>query len=384
MNMAASGPVSWPATVDFLVLGGGPAGSAFAILAARAGASVAIVERYGFADDRPGEQLAGAVRSAIDALGIPVEEGAGFTAPSQGIVSLWAGGAPLTKPYHAVGQPQALRVVRNRFDTMLFEAAKQAGAAAFVPATLIRAVRRRRCGWNTILAVRDIHCALSAGAIIDATGRTTAFSRNNGAHRKSCGDMFALVVWLRTHAAMRGHGGMLTIESCPMGWWSTTATSDDRLVATLFTSAAMMKSARAGAAQWWKQALAVAPYTSRLVYKSHAKPDRCRVFPAFPSVSSKMYGSRWIAIGEAAVAFDPLCGQGVELAIESAFRGFEMMSVEGSSHAIGSVYQNAITDRYREHLAKRIEIYREAADVLLDSFMANGVRNRRGRDQLRR
>jgi 2-polyprenyl-6-methoxyphenol hydroxylase-like FAD-dependent oxidoreductase len=93
-----------PEAVDFLILGGGPAGSAFAILAARAGASVAIVERHGFADDRPGEQIAGTVRGALDALAIPAAAGALLSAPSQGIVSLWAGEAPLTKAYRSLGQ----------------------------------------------------------------------------------------------------------------------------------------------------------------------------------------------------------------------------------------------------------------------------------------
>ena len=58
-------------SVDFLVIGGGPAGCAFAILAARAGASVVLVERDDYRQVRPGEHLAGRVRPMLDALHVP-------------------------------------------------------------------------------------------------------------------------------------------------------------------------------------------------------------------------------------------------------------------------------------------------------------------------
>ena len=96
------------------------AGAAFAIRAARAGASVVLVERRGFDEMRPGEHLSGHVRGALDALQIPARDFAGIVTSSPGIVSLWTGGAPLTKPYAATGGAPALRVVRHRFDALLF------------------------------------------------------------------------------------------------------------------------------------------------------------------------------------------------------------------------------------------------------------------------
>jgi flavin-dependent dehydrogenase len=360
-----------PEAIDFLILGGGPAGSAFAILAARAGASVAIVERHGFADDRPGEQIAGTVRGALDALAIPAAAGALLSAPSQGIVSLWAGEAPLTKAYRSLGQPEALRVVRNRFDAMLFDIARMAGAFVFVPATLHSASRRRGGTWRAMVAVEGHHIPLSASTIVDATGRVAAFSRGQDAQRNNHGDMFALVAWLR--ATVRGHGGMLSIEACPCGWWSATATPNEQLVVSLFTSAAMMKSARTGLDDWWRGVLSTAPYTRQLVRRGDIQSGRMRVFPVFPSISSRMHGHGWIAVGDAAAAFDPLCGQGVELALESAFRAFEAMSAGAGSARSAPLYQSAITDRYRRHLMRRAEVYAEAADSLSTAFMVNGV-----------
>jgi 2-polyprenyl-6-methoxyphenol hydroxylase-like FAD-dependent oxidoreductase len=84
-----------------------------------------------------------------------------------------------------------------------------------------------------------------------------------------------------------------------------------------------------------------------------------------------MHGHGWIAVGDAAAAFDPLCGQGVELALESAFRAFEATSA--GSARLAPLYQSAITDRYRRHLMRRAEVYDEAADSLSTAFMVNVV-----------
>jgi hypothetical protein len=63
----------------------------------------------------------------------------------------------------------------------------------------------------------------------------------------------------------------------------------------------------------------------------------------------------------------------VELALESAFRAFEAMSADDDSEKLGSIYQSAITDRYRRHLMRRAEVYAEAADSLSTTFIINAV-----------
>jgi flavin-dependent dehydrogenase len=135
----------------------------------------------------------------------------------------------------------------------------------------------------------------------------------------------------------------------------------------------MIKSARAGFDGWWRKLLPSAPLTRKLVGRSDIESGRMRIFPAFPSISSKLNDVGWIALGDAAAAFDPLCGQGVEFALESAFRAFETMSSGYHSTKLASLYQSAIIDRYRRHVMRRAQIYAEAADTLSSSFMLNAV-----------
>ena len=76
---------------------------------------------------------------------------------------------------------------------------------------------------------------------------------------------------------------------------------------------------------------------------------------------------------EAAVAFDPLCGQGVEFAIESAFRAFEAASIADGLAALGPTYQAAISVLYQRHLERRAEVYSDALDILSDAFFDHAV-----------
>ena len=357
-----------PLAVDFLVLGGGPSGAAFAILTARAGAAVALVERRGYGDPRPGEHIAGKVRGALDALKIPPAAMDGITMASPGIVSLWHGGAPLIKPFHAMGGAPGLRVVRNRFDAALFQAAGEAGAVTFAPARVGRPERRDGRWKAAIDSGNGEPVAVSAAMVIDATGRAAGFSRWAGARRIAEGDLIAIVSWFEQEAA-RPNGGMLAVQSGPFGWWSASATADGMLAVSLYTSAAMAKAGGPSLAAWWNQALSASPYVRRLIEIGDAVLVLRRVFPALPSRSAPMHGEGWIAIGEAAAAFDPICGQGVAYAMEGAFRAFDIARLDMDWNAIGPIYEEAWTSRYEEHLLSRAAVYREAPD-LPEAFFA--------------
>jgi flavin-dependent dehydrogenase len=361
-------------TVDFLVLGGGPAGCAFASLAARAGASVILIERGGYDVPRPGEHLAGRIRGALDRLQIPPVTGA-MVATSPGILSLWNGAAPLTKPYAAMAEPDALCVVRNRFDAHLFEAAQGAGATTLQQARLVHADSEAPGTWSaTVTTPNGATLRVETRSVVDASGRNAIFARKHGSRRLNHGDLFAIVAWLDGGDMPRATRAMLTVESCSFGWWSLSRAADGMLVATLYTSMRMMKSAQASPKAWWLRALQEARRVGRVVRQSGATIRKTAVFPAFPSRSSRMCGSGWIAVGDAAIAFDPLGGRGVALALETAFRAFEAASVDASWDTLGNDYQEALIERFQRHLDGRALAYEEAAGILPEAFFHHAVR----------
>jgi flavin-dependent dehydrogenase len=363
-----------PQAADFLIAGGGPAGAAFAILAARAGASVVLVERGDYLERRPGEHLAGRIRGALDTLRVSTDEARVISSASPGILSLWNGRRPLTKPYAATGQPDALCVTRHRFDELLFHAALDAGATALSRATLETITRSPRGGWHISIResdgrAHDVH----ARSVVDASGRNAIFARSQGARRIHHGDLLAIVGWLEARDAPVRPSAMLTVESCAVGWWSLSVGADDTLIATLYTSSQVMKASGATPEMWWASALGESRSIARTLSRAGAILVETAVYSAFPSRLSKLFGDGWIAVGDAAVAFDPIAGQGVAMAIDTAFRAFEAATVDPSWGLLGPDYRDALIDRFDRHLKGRARVYDEAAAILSEQFLRFAV-----------
>ena len=339
--------------VDFVVVGGGPAGCTFAILAARAGASVVLVERDDYLERRPGEYLAGRIRASLDELRVSTDDARTISVASPGILSLWNGGAPLPKPYSASGQLDALCVCRHRFDALLFRSALDAGANVVSRAALGN-LSRRRGGWH--VSIRELDGSsfdVHSRSVVDASGRNAIFARGQEARRIHRGDMIAIVGWLKPGGRPIRPRAMLTVESCSVGWWSLSSGADEALVATLYTSSNMIKTAGVAYDMWWAHALGKTRSVAGTLRNVGAMLVKTAVYAAFPSRLSKMFGDGWIAIGDAAVAFDPVAGQGVARPIDTAFRAFEAASVDPSFGVLGPDYVDALIDRFDRHLKAR-------------------------------
>ncbi|MEM7176696.1 MAG: NAD(P)/FAD-dependent oxidoreductase [Pseudomonadota bacterium] len=355
--------------VDLCIFGGGPAGLALAILGAREGMSVTLVERDGYLRPRAGEHFSGEVRHALDALDIPRAEDPELASPSAGIVSIWGSRVPVTQPYAARPGPAGLTVNRARFDEMLFEHAGRLG------------VRRVMARQNTLARENDLWrvslsapqgATFTATTIVDATGRRAAVARSQGAGRVSTGDLFAMTLWLEDEGVAAPLNS-LVVEAGRLGWWSLCAAPGTGHTATFYTSRKLMRSLGFARGRWALDALPDAPYIANTLVKAAAVVARSRVFPCFPSRADRMFGPGWVAIGDAATAYDPICGRGVEFAMMSAFRAFEAILADPQLSNLGPLFQSAMTAHHDRHLVRRCAVYHEAGGAFHPDFLASAV-----------
>ncbi len=114
-------------TVDVLVVGGGPAGAAAAITAARAGRSVLLCDKATFPRDKTcGDGLTADALRRLEDLGLAPEEVDGFT-PVRDVVVRSPSGRVVELPLPADGLYAAV-APRATLDAALFDLAGQAGA----------------------------------------------------------------------------------------------------------------------------------------------------------------------------------------------------------------------------------------------------------------
>jgi flavin-dependent dehydrogenase len=128
---------------EALVLGGGPAGATAALLLARAGFSVALLEKAPFPRRKVcGEFVAGSAVALLHELGLG-ERFEAACGPAIRRIAVWAGDrafeAPMPRLRRSTPQPRGLE--REALDTLLLEAAARCGAAVFQPAMALGLVR---------------------------------------------------------------------------------------------------------------------------------------------------------------------------------------------------------------------------------------------------
>ena len=136
---------------DALIVGGGPAGSTAAVLLARAGWRVAVIEKSVFPRAKVcGEFVSASTWPLLHELGVAdvLKAGAG---PIVRRVGLFAGAAQFTVPLPGQDQAEGGRAVfREHLDTVLLQRAREAGAVVWQPWVLAGFALHRDGYWCRI------------------------------------------------------------------------------------------------------------------------------------------------------------------------------------------------------------------------------------------
>lgn len=88
-------------------------------------------------------------------------------------------------------------------------------------------------------------------------------------------------------------------------------------------------------------------------------------FAAYPRTMSPLCGPQWVACGTAAIAFDPLCGDGTANAIREAILAsalIQAISNGGSAPELFRHYEARLTAGFERHLALCLNFYQTGYD----------------------
>lgn len=368
--MSASSLPHRPSDCDVVVLGGGPAGAAAAITLARAGCSVTIIERSRYEEARIGETLPPSARPLLAGLGVWEEFVSAGHLPAPGVVSAWGEDEPFESHFIFNANGHGWHLDRQRFDAMLARAAHSAGAR------LYRGARLRSClplarGWQiefTSGASGDCRLhRIEARLVVDATGRAAAVARQQGAKRLIVDRLMGLAGVVAPRA--RGHecptaahkdcGGdpWTVVEARTDGWWYSALLPTGRWIAIYMTDADLLQRARGSWRAFWQARLQETTHTrARLeTLDLDAAP---RAIAANSSRLDRVSGDRWFAIGDAAIAHDPLSGRGLVHALASGVRAGEaaIRRLDGAAAAPGE-YAAQSNDLFRDYLKLRAKHY---------------------------
>jgi flavin-dependent dehydrogenase len=340
---------------DAVVVGAGPAGAATARRLASRGRSVALLERSRFDRARVGETLAPAVQPLLCDLGVWDRFRDLAPLPCWGTKSVWARPEPATRSHLTSGYGSGWHVDRLGFDRMVAAAAVAAGA------TLRTGIVVTGCAWDGgrwevgLAGGEAVHGRL----LVDATGRRASLARVLGARRLAFDRLVGVsATWAGMPVAEEHY---LLVETAADGWWYSAPLPGGSLVATLMTDADLCRrDGLADAARWHGRLRATTVTAARVGGRRPAAPPR-----VYPAASHRLLrvGDRrpWLAVGDAALAVDPVSGSGVLRALRTAecaaITEADLLDHPAAAAASLADYEAARNDECTAYLTERTAHY---------------------------
>jgi flavin-dependent dehydrogenase len=300
---------------DVAVIGAGPAGSAVAIHCREAGLRTAIFSAARGGSSAVPETLPVAARPLLEGLGIRAECG---LRPQYAMSSAWGSDSLTTRDSICNPAGPGWFVERPAFDAAVARRAIEAGATPF-PNSRIASARHENGQWELGFHSAGAATPVKAAFVVDATGRASAFARRIGVRRIALDRLIAVSARAIPRGRVAGEG---LVESACDGWWFSAPAAGGELSVTWFTEAPLLQAAdRSNAA--FESRLAKTTHTAARVSSLVAGSLHFR--PARTDRLAEFCGEHWMAVGDAALACDPIGSQGLLRAFESANQAREMI-----------------------------------------------------------
>lgn len=345
---------------DVAVLGSGPAGCATALALRRKGVSrVCVVDPGCSANMHLGETLPPETRLVLDELGL----WDGFVGEGHeaclGSCSSWGSDALGYSDFVLNPYGRGWHLDRRRFDAFLLRNAIACGTEFIAGARLIDCQSNGREGFGLTLDSGDgTTSALTARYVVDATGTRSAFARRVGAQPVRF-DRLTFAYGFFDARAATSESRMTMVEAAEDGWWYAAGLPGGRLAVAFATDPATVRERRLSVeARWFASVLRTQYVAPRL--------DGCRFLSGSLAIRSaasflldRVAGAQWLAVGDAAAAYDPLSSQGIHKALANGLEAAAAIAAALASDGdITPAYAASVAEGFEEYRTNRNYFYR--------------------------
>lgn len=327
--------------VDLLIIGGGPAGLAAAITARMAGKTTALAARPRRPQDLFGESLSPAGIGLLARLGLDTDLKAAGHLPCYANKSAWGTNQIFTHDYLRDPRGHGWHLDRAAFEASLRQRAEALGVDFWEPIA-VNQLERQDTQW------RDTGSGRMIGYVIDASGRPATFARRQGAKRVMMEHQVALISVLQMDEAATDPSTL--VETIEQGWWYSAPLPHNRMALALFTDADLHNQDQARGYQGWSQLLDKSRHTRRRLGGVQGEMILTpRFVDAGSSYLEQAHGPGWLAVGDAAMSYDPISAHGITLALRTG--------IDGANAFLANRPEDIHS--YQAHLTQAFNTYRQ-------------------------
>jgi flavin-dependent dehydrogenase len=343
---------------DVAVIGGGPAGSAAAFAAASAGCDVVLLERADGERRSLGESLppaAGRLLRQVFGGNTALDES---THPASfGSRAAWGSDVVVSNDFVLDPAGQGWRLDRARFDASLRDVAARLGVDIRTGSELT-SLTPTADGWLLELPTGPIE----AGMVVDATGRAAVVARAAGAHRHPVDHLVAAVAYFSPLDTVDADvdadvDATTLVEAVEAGWWYTSRLPDGLRIFAFLTDGDLLDGRGYRSGDTWVTGLRATRHLGELCdgYRMCGSPT---LVAADTADLDTVFGTRWIATGDAAASFDPLSSLGILTAVDfGAAAGSAAVALRDGNIGPAADYATRVGNHFRAYLAERQRVY---------------------------
>ncbi|MEM8722282.1 MAG: tryptophan 7-halogenase [Cyanobacteria bacterium P01_G01_bin.39] len=335
------------------IIGGGPAGAATALNLAARGVLCLVIEAQAICQGKIGEVLTPNMLPLLHKMGLSKLIDNSINLPAYGNRCIWGSDRPFERLFITQTNNQGWHLNRVDFEQKLSQLTIDRGVKWLRSCRFLKA-NYSQGEWWVKLRYRGKQHLLKTKFLVDATGRRGQLTRNLGIARKHYDHLVGLACYFSladtTHIPHFTH-----IEAVPDGWWYAALLSDRRVITVFMTDGDLCSQSMQQMAGYWQKIQRT--QLIKTLFPSEIPPVVNRGIvtqPASTSCLSSPVGQGWLAVGDAAFAYDPISSYGIGSALGSGYYAAQAIADHLINQRLEALpaYQMVTEGAFNKYLAR--------------------------------